>query len=265
VKEKAMKNIRNSLLFFCFVGTLAAQPTITGVNAFWWLGSGILSDGGTCSGQTGPCYYAQAAWTANANGATGTPTWHVGTVAGGGSVNLSCYTCANTTATSTAPSNGCTYDITVYVTYPDGSQSANFYVSIVTPKNTTLLSGYPTDAAWNTGFVSTTGWNLTDTCGYSDAGLDGNETFGTWTNDTANNWSLPTATATYNASSNWYDQLGAYGFTTPPPENPQSPLTNVKVMHDYPWNLWVGSQTFGSGVSVRADTQQFYQDHGRHQ
>ena len=29
-------------------------PTISGVNAFWWLGSGILSDGGMCSGQTGP-------------------------------------------------------------------------------------------------------------------------------------------------------------------------------------------------------------------
>lgn len=102
-------------MFFAALPCMFATPTITGVNAFWWLGSGILSDGG---------YYAQAAWTANANGATGTPTWHVNTVVGGGNVSLSCGTCANTEATSTAPSNGCVYDISVYVTYPDGSQSS---------------------------------------------------------------------------------------------------------------------------------------------
>ncbi|HLH43402.1 MAG TPA: hypothetical protein VKV74_10475 [Bryobacteraceae bacterium] len=65
------------MLLFVFLAVAEAQPTITGVNAFWWLGPGILSDGGMCSGQPGPCYYAQAAWTANANGAMGTPTWNV--------------------------------------------------------------------------------------------------------------------------------------------------------------------------------------------
>lgn len=262
-----MKNFCSiAMILFGVASVGMAQPTITGVNAFWWLGSGILSDGGTCSGQTGPCYYAQAAWTANANGAMGTPTWHVNTVPGGGSVSLSCNTCTNTTATSTAPSNGCTYDITVYVTYPDGSQSGNFNVAIITPKNTTLLSGYPTDASCGLQcYLSTTAWNLTDTCGSSDAGLDLNETFGTWTNDyVGNTWGLPTAGSTYRPNSTLYDYMSP-GCCTPVPQPPQSPLGSTKVFHDYPYTLWVGTQTFGHGVSVLVDTQQFYQDHGRHQ
>lgn len=49
-----------------------AQPTISGVNAFWYLG-GPLSDGSGCS-TGGWCYYAEAAWTANPTGHSGTPT-----------------------------------------------------------------------------------------------------------------------------------------------------------------------------------------------
>jgi hypothetical protein len=49
-------------------------PTISGVSAFWFLGSGILADGGMCStGQTGPCYYAQSQLSSNANGAPVVP------------------------------------------------------------------------------------------------------------------------------------------------------------------------------------------------
>jgi hypothetical protein len=256
------------LLLLGALSTAIAQPTITGVNAFWWLGSGILSDGGECSDYPGYCYYAQAAWTANANGAAGTPTWTVNTVPSGGSVSLSCYTCTNTVATSTAHSNGCKYDITVYVTYPDGSKSADFNVAIVTPSALTIQSGYPMDGKLGSGYQSTYMWNLTDTCNQSDSGLDGNETFGTFTpdyTDPKENWGTPAAAHTYESGSIWPDYLSAYGFTVPPPENPQSPLTGTKVLHDYPWTLFVGSQTFGSGVPVDVDTQQYYQDHGRHQ
>jgi hypothetical protein len=257
--------MRKIVIFFCFLGIIFAQPTITGVNAFWWLGGGILSDGGTCSGQpTGYCYCAQAAWTANANGATGTPTWHVIEVPGGGLVSLSCYTCTNTVATSENPSNGCNYDVKVYVTYPDGSSSGFFYVAIVTPSITTLIPPYPTDAPDENGYLSETGWNLTDTCGYSDAGLDGNETFGPLVPDATNQWAGPTAVPIYNPTSGWGDQIGHIGYAPPWPTNPQSPLTTIKIMHDYPWTLWVGSQASGSGVPVRSDTQQWYLDHGRH-
>jgi hypothetical protein len=154
------------------------------------------------------------------------------------------------------------------VTYPDGSQSGNFNVAIVTP-STTTQQGSPQDAPYLTGNKSTTYWALTDTCGSADAGLDGNELIGTMTDDyflstgRHNNWAIPQGNSTYNASNVWGDAIGAYGYTTPPPEAPQNPLTTVAVQHD-PWTLFVGTKTTGSGKAVRADTQQFYQDHGRH-
>jgi hypothetical protein len=92
-------------LIFAAVPTLAqGTPSISGVNAFWYLG-GPLSDGAGCS-SGGWCYYAQAAWTANPNGHSGTPTWTVLNY-GTGNVSLSCYTCASTVATATAASEGC--------------------------------------------------------------------------------------------------------------------------------------------------------------
>jgi hypothetical protein len=248
----------------------ALPPTITGVNAFWWLGSGITDDGSGCPSSS-PCYYAQAAWTAHANGATGTPTWHVNTVAGGGNVSLSCTFCSSTTATSTAPSNGCVYDVKVYVTYPDGNESSptGFEVSIVKPKTLTLEAGYPTDAdsPFGTGYESATAWNLTDSCGYSDAGLDVNEVFGTFTNDYSGaNWTQPTPSYANEPTSTVTDyMIATYAAgQVPPAEDPQTPLGSTKVRHN-PRTIYVGSITFGSGVAVLTDTQQNYQDHGRHQ
>jgi hypothetical protein len=236
-----------------------AQPTITGVNAFWYLG-GILYDGAGCTtNPPGPCYYAEAAWTANANGASGTPTWHAVPTAGGANVTFSCNPCTNNVATSIAPSNGCTYDLTVYLSYPDGSQSDNFYVEILVPNTTTQQS--ITQTALNPGYISTYSWSLTDSCGYSDAGLDGNEVFGSFVNDTSNDWSIGGANAIYNPTNIWQDQIGHQG-GTPSAQNPGSGTT--KIRHDYPWTLYVGSQTHGSGTPIRADTQQWWRDHGSH-
>lgn len=231
---------------------LVSQPTISGVSAFWWLGPGILSDRG---------YYAQSALTANPNGAPGTPTWSVSTVSGGGGVSLQCSVCATNTATSTAPSNGCVFDVTVSLSYA-GFMSKPFGVKIVTPKNTTFQS--VTDSPWNSGYKSITTWALTDTCGNPNSGLDVNEQFGFWTNDVGNNWPLPSATSEYYSNNMLQDTLGAWGTFSPPTSNPQNPLSAAKVMHDYPWNYFVGTQTFGKGVVVHSDTQQFYIDHGRH-
>jgi hypothetical protein len=259
-------------MVFAGVPCIYGAPTISGVDAFWWLGSGVLSDGGTCSGYTGPCYYAQATWTANANGDTsGTPTWHVNTVSGGGNVSLSCTTCTSTVATSTAPSNGCVYDVSVYVTYPDGGESSptGFEVAIVTPKTLTLKAGYPTDSdsPYGVGYDSMTAWNLTDSCDNSDAGLDVNEVFGTFSDDySGTNWPTPMQTSGNEATSTVTDSLIATqeGGLVPSPEYPQVPLGTTKVRHN-PWTLYVGSTSFGSGVGVLTDTQQNYQDHGRHQ
>lgn len=238
------------------------RPTISGVSAFWWLGSGILSDHG---------YYAQAAWTANPNGASVTPTWSVSTVGGGGNVNLSCTTCSGTTATSTAPSNGCVFDVTVKVNY-GGFVSTPFNVAIIRPSHLALLGGYPINSVWGSqGYNSSYEWQLQDTCNNPSAGLDANEVFGTDVDDYFQSTGIHStwlnqaiATATYNSDATVYDTIGASNQTTPPARTPQRPLTSVKVFH-HPWTLFVGTQTFGSGVAVRSDTQQWYQDHGVHQ
>src|SRR5579872_7067568 len=78
-------------------------PTISGVNAFWYLGPlsfGTYSDGGTCSGHTGPCYYTQSALTASPSSGSGY-TWSVSTT-GLGAVTLSCYSNCSSSVTATA-------------------------------------------------------------------------------------------------------------------------------------------------------------------
>jgi hypothetical protein len=266
------------VLFFGLLSRAGAQtPTITGANAFWWLGSGILSDGGTCSGKTGPCYYAQANWTANPNGNPGSPTWTVVNNSPlGGSVSLNCSTCTTVVATATSPSAGCVYDVSVTVTY-NGNTSAPFNVQLVQPTTTTLQSGSPVDQSANAyfsttglvGYVTTTSWNLTDSCGNSDGGLDINESFGLFTADTVSNWPLPAVGNSYYPGSVINDYLFADGPTSnsssPQVQNPQIPLGSTKIYHDYPWVLRAFSQTSGNGVTVRTDTQQWYEDHGRHQ
>jgi hypothetical protein len=64
----------------------------------------------------------------------------------------------------------------------------------------------------------------------------------------------------------WEDQEGSTPLFNkyPEPTPPGNPLSTQKVTHDSPWRLFVGSVTFGSGVQVRSDTQQYYLDHGRH-
>src|SRR5579885_1246331 len=91
-------------------------PTISGVNAFWYLGQGILADGGMCSGQSGPCYYAQSQLSPDPNGAPGSPSWTI-VQNGQGKISLSCNDCANPVATALSPSGGCFSDIHVYVSY----------------------------------------------------------------------------------------------------------------------------------------------------
>jgi hypothetical protein len=114
-------------------------------------------------------------------------------------------------------------------------------------------------------------WALTDTCGYQDSGLSANEVIGSITDDyflatgTHNNWGTPATDSWYDASYVITDEIYAANVTVPASEPPQTPtLTNVKVLDDNPYNINVGTQTPGSGTTIRYDVQQWYQDHGRH-
>lgn len=245
--------------------TLAiSRPAISGpsntvpVSAFWWLGQGVLSDG---------AYYAQAAWVAQANGASGSPSWSVSTQANGGSVSLSCSPCGSTVATSTSPSSGCVYDITVKLNY-GGFESDPFYVAIIQPLTFTLVNGYPINSVYGDGFKSVYQWNLTDTCGSSDPGLSGTEVFGQRQDDTANNWAMaqPAPPIQNDPSSIFQDEIAIQncgGGCNPVWTNPQAPLSGVTVYH-FPWSGYVGSTASGRGLNILTNTTQFYLDHGAH-
>jgi hypothetical protein len=61
----------------------------------------------------------------------------------------------------------------------------------------------------------------------------------------------------------WSDSVGAWGTDYyPAPQNPQSPLGNIRVHH---WGQqWrVGTLTGGAGKAVQDDVLQYYRDHGR--
>jgi hypothetical protein len=240
------------------------RPAVVGpnnqaaVSAFWYLG-GIAQDQG---------YYAQAQWVAQPNGATGTPAWQWNYYGSGG-VYLSCTSCSSVVATSASASLGCTADIKITLNY-GGFTSNPFWVTIVSPSITTLEAGYPQDTKDGPGYKTYYQWALTDACHNEDPGLDANETFGDWTDDylaahsIANNWPAPPAIARNILDATCYDTIGAYGSLVPTPEIPQNPLSNQAVKHDFPWHYFVGSLSFGSGLSIISDTQQWYLDHGRH-
>jgi MacB-like periplasmic core domain len=236
----------------------------------------LKSDPSTQCEDDGYCYYTQAVWTANANGHSGTPTWYVLSNESGGNVSLNCNPCNSVTATSTSPSNGCVYDVTVYVVYPDMSQSPNFDVAIIQPTTLTYQSVVDEADGSSDGWQSNTTWGLTDACGNSDNYLDFNEGFGTISVDySGENWSDPSpSTANSGSSAIAVDMMSATGpDLSPQAENPQSPLGSTAVYHN-PWLFYVGSPTLctgspGSesctGLLMFTDTQQRYLDHGRHQ
>jgi hypothetical protein len=239
----------------------AQTPSISGTNGMWYL-NGIASDQG---------YYATQVLTLNPNGLTGTINYDWAGF-GSGSINLSCFRNCSTsvTVTSLAASSGCTADVEVVATV-GGVGSNQFFITVVTPTTTTLVSG-PYDEPYpgytTTGYESVYVWNLTDSCGNNDAGLDENEQFGTFTvDDSGETWGYPSAFYGYNSSYQITDQIRAANESTPasvpPSSNPCTPTT--KVFEDSPWRYFVASLTNGDGVQVHSDTQIWYTNCGRHQ
>jgi hypothetical protein len=261
------------LTIFCVPGVAQYTPTISGVfNAFWYLGPGILNNGGSCSsGQTGPCYYAQSQLTADPNGAPGTPSWSI-VQPGAGQISLSCYTCTNPIATALAPSSGCSSDIQVTVSYGSYT-SAPFNITIVVPNSTVLQSTYPQHSAWNpapgyNGYQSLYVWAILDSCSNQDGGIDANEALGSFSKDQSNTtWVPGSPNGVYLSSYLIGDIVGFAGPSTaiPVATAPASPLGSHTVINDNPWKARVGSQSIGSGTQIRSDKQQWWQDHGTHQ
>ncbi len=229
------------------------RPTISGVNAIWWLGGGSDPSNG---------YYNASALTADPKGAPEVPSWSV--PVGSGKMSLFCFICTSNTATSQAPSSGCQYDIIIRVSV-GGLDSDNFLMSVNQPSYLESL-GPPADAGWNAaGFKSTIPYRIRDHCNYALPSIAVNEQFGPFINDTSNNWPKPTPVNISGFSgSGFSDVVGISGSYTPQPLVPQSPLTTTKV--DHATQTWrVGSSTSGQGVQVQTNTHQKYLDHGRHE
>ncbi len=212
----------------CTILTLAAlpsaqaqTPTISGTSAFWYLGnlpSGVFSDGGTCSGHSGPCYFTQSTLTASPSSGSGY-SWSVSR-SGAGNVTLSCTTnCSSSvTVTATHASSGCSSDVSIFATF-NGLQSSGYGLTLVTPSSTTLQSG-PTDmdpnsdpGAYETDYL----WNIFDSCGNNDTGIDQAESFGSWTDDffishgVHNNWFAPLPGGAYLQSGIYFFDAMAHG------------------------------------------------------
>jgi hypothetical protein len=255
-------------------------PTISGVNAFWYLGqlpSLVFSDGGTCSGHSGPCYFTQSQLTATPSSGSGY-SWSVSTT-GSGAVTLDCQiNCSNViTVTATHASSGCAADVFIYATF-GGVQSSGYGLTIVTPSSTTLVSG-PVDSAPNGAgsFQTEYTWSLQDSCGNNDQGIDQTESFGSWTDDyfashgVHNTWTQPRPFGAYATTvlADFMSFGGGSNFT-PTVFSPQTPPCTVAVMHA-PWTLYAGNTQPTScsggpcGAPVHSDTFQYYSDCGRHQ
>jgi hypothetical protein len=164
------------------------------------------------------------------------------------------------------------YDLTVYAVF-GGFYSDPFTVAIIKPSYAVHMLEYPIHSALlSTGYSTVDEWTVYDTCDNPDSGLDGNEAFGSYTDDyylsttTYNNWGYPpTAGHGLNPSATWTDTIFAYGYTVPTTQNPQSPLGGQEVLDDSGWSLLVGSQSYGVGIVVHQDDQQWFRDHGVHE
>jgi hypothetical protein len=236
-------------------------PTISGISAAWFLGSGV-SD--ATNG-----YYNQAALTGDSNCGAGdtcssTPYWSV--TSGSSNATLSCSVCTSQTLTALAGSSS-VGDIGMTISI-GGFTSSPFTFTVGTPRsvvasvNGTAIS----DFAMSDGFSTHIYYSNKDQFGNTLPSIALNEQFGTVTNDQTNNWANPTAGGIGSYGSNeWYDWLYFYSCSgaTPLCTNPQTPLSSNAVKHDaQSWR--VGSSTVGTGVLVQTDNLQYYVDHGRH-
>lgn len=239
------------------------QPTITGNNSVWYLGSGQT--------QTGYSYINPM--TANSNcgpsdTCNDTPTWTA--TNNPSEIYLSCNPCVNQTVYAEARSN--TYqDIQLTVSI-GGFASSPMPFTVYAPYKI-ICCNQVSDAAVSDGFRTTVGLDLYDVFGDHLLYLAVNESFtATLVPDYPGGISgyiAPTASgiaAGWGGVNGFGDKMGQPGGCAsliPLCTNPQNPLSSVTAFHNNQ-NWFAGSQNPGQGVWVTTDTQQFYIDHARY-
>ncbi len=239
------------------------RPSVTGTDGIWYLGRPGLSD--PTNG-----FYNAAALTGNKNcdSCTSSLTWDVSPA---GALTFSPSSGNSTDAFAQTSSSSCTKDIIVRAKI-DGFPSDPFKMIINRPNFTTKIGvshggcGRPgTTCPATNGFSSLVELYMFDLCGYLIPSIAVNETFGSFTPDTANNWSAPTPRSTAYYVTSFIDEIAAYGPLTPVPYAPLGPLSTQKIN-------WA-NQTFYAGTTTSGDGQQVntvprhqkYIDHGNHE
>lgn len=241
--------------------TQISRPTISGLSGVWYLDDEKDTSNG---------YYDAVQLTADKKGASSTPTWSV--PVGGDKIDLSCTNCTVLDATSKKASNGCIYDVFVSL-HVGGFYSEDFLMSVNTPKYT-ISGGATTNVNWvgATGFDTKITYIPVDHCDYTMPSIAVNEEFtygsrvndvgNAWPSTVGNNWPSPDEDNISGYSGGFSDRIAAYGGLTPAPQLAGS--GSSKVYH-LPQEFSVGSDTSGSGTSIKSHDLQMYRDHGAHE
>ncbi len=243
------------------VSRLVERPTISGVNAFWWLGgSGDYANG----------YYDYTQLTADPKGAPEVPYWTV--TANPQKVRLSCSVCYSNTVTSLQPSGflpggACVSDIMVKVSV-GGLDSNEFGLFVNAPLY--LAPRGIDDWPYFDGWRSQIWYSIIDMCNNQLPSIAYNEKFGAFVNDQDNNWAKPTAAGLGSYPGyEWFDDMFFYDCQLPqcrpPVQNPRSYPPPDDGAVDHASQEWrVGTSQVGFGVWVQTNIHQRYIDHGRH-
>ena len=262
----------------------SVPPQLSISPSLWFFGSGISTPSGFTLGST------QA--TITASGASGgTYSWTItnGTTkasfSAGSSVS-STTTSSNTVTIYSIGASTSSNDVTVQLSWTPQGESASassLQLGIDSPY-TMVSAGAPSD--YSVGLCSslggsnptpgTYGWlslipyNALSMFGQLITNLGVNETLLSATPSyQGENWPLATASGFQIPSSGQFEDDLCTVTTppaptlTPPALVPQSTLTNVLV-YTRPQIWRIGSLTVGSATEVQTDTQQYFQDHGRH-
>ncbi|HSJ56100.1 MAG TPA: hypothetical protein VLC95_02915, partial [Anaerolineae bacterium] len=130
------------------------------------------------------------------------------------------------------------------------------------------------DRDWDGGFLSFVSYRMVDNVGGTIIGGTMNERFGTETDDTANNWPVPSHRAGYDVDLNGIvtDVIGIRGLPrfNPPPQTPGPARTppaalGASRVDAIEQTFSIGSLTPGRGCRVQTNDFVRYRDHGRHE
>ncbi len=160
-------------------------------------------------------------------------------------------------------------DVTIAFTY-NGVAVCSYDLTVRKPGTPQLLTGFPTDAPWMLGYITTYRFKVLDQFG-ADVPFDMpvNESFGTWTSDLWYElWPDPTPNGTstqpyLGIAHQFKDEYGASQLV-PSSVDPSDPAAGEPVQHATQYYR-AGSLTPGAGILIKQHTVQMFRGYSRQQ